>query len=655
MPAYWHTFKHACFTLVYSAGILPEELTGLRKIKNPRILAVFAHDAFVAAIAWAVAFLLRFNFSIPADYFANMRLTLLWVVPLQAIIFWKFGLYRGMWRFASLPDLKRILVAISIAALMIPVVLLMIQSERVLVPRSVLVLDPILLLVIMGGSRFVYRWWKEHRRYGMMLTQGKPVLILGAGDAAAMLTKDLSRNQDWQVVGLLDDQVAFRDRQIHGVRVMGSLDELPRFASRTGAQHAIIAMPSATHSQRRRALEICDAANVEMLTVPSFDDLVSGRVSISQVRRVEVEDLLGRDPVELDDAGLHDLIGGHVVMVTGAGGSIGSELCRQIARYQPEMLVLFELNEYALYKLEQEFRETMSQLRIVCVIGDVKNASRVAGVLGRYRPSIVFHAAAYKHVPLMEWGNVCEALANNVLGTHTLADACKAAGVDKFVLVSTDKAVNPTNVMGASKRLAELVCQGLQEPVGTRFVMVRFGNVLGSSGSVIPKFREQIAKGGPLTVTHPEVTRYFMSIPEASQLVLQAGLMGQGGEIFVLDMGEPIKIADLAKEMIRLSGFEEDEIKVVYTGLRPGEKLYEELLADDEQSLSTPHAKLRIARARSADGEWVSGLLRWIESASMTDEHTVKQDLKLWVEEYAGDVNSLANRPVLPVSSVTLH
>jgi len=627
----------------------------MRRIKNLRIIAVFAHDALAAALAWAAAFLLRFNFSIPADYIGNMLLTMLWVVPLQSVIFWKFGLYRGMWRFASLPDLKRILVAVGIAALTVPVVLLMLQSTHVLVPRSVLVLDPLLLLMVMGGSRFAYRWWKEHRLYGLLQTQGKPVLILGAGEAAAMLTKELARNHDWQVVGLLDDQVAFRDRQIHGVRVLGTLEELPELASQNEARHAIIAMPSATHSERRRALDICAAANVETLTVPSFDDLVSGRVSISQVRRVEVEDLLGRDPVELDNAGLHDLIGGQVVMVTGAGGSIGSELCRQIARYQPEMLVLFELNEYALYKLEQEFRDTLPQLRIVCVIGDVKNATRVAGVLERYHPSVVFHAAAYKHVPLMEWGNVCEALANNVVGTHTLASACKAAGVEKFVLISTDKAVNPTNVMGASKRLAELVCQGLQDPLGTRFVMVRFGNVLGSSGSVIPKFREQIAKGGPVTVTHPDVTRYFMSIPEASQLVLQAGLMGQGGEIFVLDMGEPIKIATLAKEMIRLSGFEEDEIKVVYTGLRPGEKLYEELLADDEQSLPTPHAKLRIARARSADGEWVSGLLRWVESASSMDEHAVKQDLKLWVEEYAGDINSLSNRPVLPTSSVTLH
>lgn len=304
----------------------------MRRIKNSRIITVFGHDVVAAALAWTLAFLLRFNFSIPEPYVVNMLQTLAWVVPLQALIFWRFGLYRGMWRFASLPDLKRILIAVGISALAIPVVLLMMQQSRILVPRSVLVLDPLLLLLIMGGSRFAYRSWKEHRLYGLMQSQGKPVLIMGAGDAGAMLTKELARNHDWQVVGFLDDQVAFRDRQIHGVRVLGTLAELPHWAQHTGAAHVIIAMPSATHSERRRALDICAEAGIETLTVPSFDDLVSGRVSISQVRKVEVEDLLGRDPVELDDAGLHELIGSQIVMVTGAGGSIGSELCRQIAR-----------------------------------------------------------------------------------------------------------------------------------------------------------------------------------------------------------------------------------------------------------------------------------------------------------------------------------
>jgi len=327
-------------------------------------------------------------------------------------------------------------------------------------------------------------------------------------------------------------------------------------------------------------------------------------------------------------------------------------------------LVCYDLSEFALYQLEQEFSAQAVRTKVVHIVGDIKNEQRLKFILSRYQPSSVFHAAAYKHVPLMENQNVAEALSNNVLGTYTLAKACKEANVEKFVMVSTDKAVNPTNVMGASKRLAEMVCQGMQDvsktdSIGTRFVIVRFGNVLGSSGSVIPKFREQIAKGGPVTVTHPDITRYFMSIPEAAQLVVQAGVMGTGAEVFVMDMGEPVRIADLAKDMIKLSGLQEDEISIEYTGLRPGEKLYEELLADDEKTLPTPHPKLRIAMARSADKAWVKGLVKWIEGALTTDEIQVKEELKLWVVEYQGDVNAEANTGVMSsaVASVssTIH
>jgi FlaA1/EpsC-like NDP-sugar epimerase len=425
-------------------------------------------------------------------------------------------------------------------------------------------------------------------------------------------------------------------------------------------RHAIIAMPAADHQTRRRAVELANQSGLTVLTVPAFDDLMSGKVSVSQIRKVEVEDLLGREPVMLDDDGLHDLINGRAVLVSGAGGSIGSELCRQIAKYQPSLLVCLELSEYALYKLEQEFASHAPHIQVAYVMGDVKNEKRLQLLLQRYQPAIVFHAAAYKHVPLMENENVAEALANNVLGTYTLAKACKEAGVERFVMVSTDKAVNPTNVMGASKRLAEMVCQGLQDntsvkAAGTRFVIVRFGNVLGSSGSVIPKFREQIAKGGPVTVTHPDITRFFMSIPEAAQLVMQAGMMGTGAEIFVLDMGEPVRIADLARDMIRLSGLQEDDIELEYTGLRPGEKLYEELLADDELTLPTPHAKLRIAVARTADKAWVKALLKWIEASSALDEVVIKQELKMWVEEYTGDINrDKLDTPLAPRSS-TIH
>jgi FlaA1/EpsC-like NDP-sugar epimerase len=371
------------------------------------------------------------------------------------------------------------------------------------------------------------------------------------------------------------------------------------------------------------------------LTVPTLDDLVAGKVSISRIRHVELDDLLGRDPVVLDDTGLHGLIGGRVIMVTGAGGSIGSELCRQIARFRPSRMVFLELSEFALYGLEEEFRSRWPDIPIMCAIGDVKHESRVREIIAREKPSLVYHAAAYKHVPMMEIDNAWEAVRNNVLGTFVVANASAQHGVERFIFVSTDKAVNPTSVMGATKRLAEIMCQVLQASSSTRFLTVRFGNVLGSAGSVIPKFREQIAKGGPVTVTHPEITRYFMSIPEAAQLVLQGSLMGRGGEIFVLDMGEPVKIVDLARDLIRLSGVGEDEVKIVFTGLRPGEKLYEEVLANDEQTLPTPHPKLRIARARSVEEDWLAGLLAWLGGASLYDDRQVRAALKDWIPEYS--------------------
>jgi FlaA1/EpsC-like NDP-sugar epimerase len=597
------------------------------------------HDILAAILAWWIAFLFRFNFDIPSGFIETMLESALWVIPLQASVFLLGGLYRGVWRFASLPDLQRILKAIGIATFLVATILYMFKPHGV-VPRSVLIMNPILLLMMMGGSRFLYRYWKEHKLYGLTAKSGKPVLVLGEGDVAATLLKDLAKSEEWRIVGLLSDDKTMHGRELVGVKVFGAIEQLPQLAARFDIRHVIVAMPALSHSARRLLLDQTKAAGVQVLTVPAFDDLMSGKVSVSQIRRVDVEDLLGRDPVRLDDEGLHDMLDGKVVMVTGAGGSIGSELCRQIIKYKPAVLLCFDSSEYALYRLEQEFSMSHSNTKIKYIVGDVKNEKRVKHLLQQHQPSSVFHAAAYKHVPMMENGNVAEALTNNVVGTHVVAKACKDAGVEKFVLVSTDKAVNPTNVMGASKRLAEMVCQGLQDKSGTRFVIVRFGNVLGSSGSVIPKFREQLEAGGPLTVTHPEITRYFMSIPEATQLVMQAGLMGTGAEIFVLDMGEPVKIADLAMDMIRLSGFNENEIEVQYTGLRPGEKLYEELLADDEHTLPTPHEKLRIAVARSADKAWVRALLKWIETTVGADESIVKQELKMWVEEYLGDIHA---------------
>lgn len=608
-----------------------------RALLNTRTGFALAHDVVAAAISWCAAYLLRFNFDLSLDHQSLMLQTLWLVLPLQAFAFVSFGLYRGTWRFASVLDLKRILLTVSVSAVVLVAVLFMLNTSF-RVPRSVLILDPILLLLMMGGSRFVYRAIKEHQLYSSSLRKGQPVLILGAGSAAMSLVKDLSQSHEWRVVGLLDDDATMHGREIQGVKVQGDIASLPKMVSRFGVRHVIIAMPSANHKERRKALELANQLGLEVLTVPSIDDLMSGRLNVSQIRRVDVEDLLGRDAVDLDNSGLKDLIQGHAVLVSGAGGSIGSELCRQIVKFKPSTLICFDISEFALYQLEQELAGTST--RLVYVVGDVKNAARLNQLFAKHQPRVVFHAAAYKHVPLMENENVSEAFNNNVLGTYTLAKACKDAGVDKFVLVSTDKAVNPTNVMGATKRLAEMVCQGLQENKGTRFVMVRFGNVLGSSGSVIPKFREQIKAGGPVTVTHPEITRYFMSIPEAAQLVMQAGLMGSGGEIFVLDMGEPVRIVDLARDMIKLSGLQEDEIAIEFSGLRPGEKLYEELLADDEHTLPTPHEKLRIASARAVDAAWVDALLQWVSTTLGKDEALVKQELKVWVEEYLGDINA---------------
>ena len=591
----------------------------------------FTHDVVACVIAWFAAFWLRFNLDLPAEYAKLMPDTLLWVVPLQAAIFWQFGLYRGIWRYASVPDLKRIVMAVMVTALALPALFLML---RIPVPRSVLVLNPVLLVMIMGGSRFIYRMWKERGLSPLTGAEREPVIIVGAEEAAVALLKELARSTQWRAAAVFDDDTGKVGRQLQGIRVAGTVSEIGRHLDRLGAKHAIIAMPAASHTARRRAVTICTDAGLKVMTVPSYDDLVSGKVTVSQIRHVELDDLLGRDPVVLDTGGLKEWINDRIIMVTGAGGSIGSELCRQIARFQPRALVLLELNEFALYNIEQEFRQKFASIPLICLIGDVKDRARVAHVMHEHRPSAVFHAAAFKHVPLMERENSWQAVLNNVAGTHVVADVAAQCGVEKFVLISTDKAVNPTSVMGATKRLAEIVCQALQQPHGTRFVMVRFGNVLGSTGSVIPKFREQIAAGGPVTVTHPEIRRYFMSIPEAAQLVLQAGLMGNGGEIFVLDMGEPVLIADLARDLIRLSGFGEDEIKLVYTGLRPGEKLYEELLAADEDSLPTPHPKLRIAKARRENGPWLAELLVWLGRAESHSDDAVRAELARRVPEY---------------------
>ncbi|KPD15470.1 multidrug MFS transporter [Burkholderia sp. ST111] len=612
-------------------------------------LSAFLFDLFAVSAAWLTAYVIRFNGSIPVDFMNGSLHSLFWVLPVYGMMFRIFGLYRGMWVFASLPDLMRISKSVIAGALVTMVVSVMVQPVPI-VPRSVLVVSPLLLFLVMGGSRALYRATKEFYLYGGLVGQGKPVVVLGAGSAGASLARELSRSSEWRLVGLLDDDVAKHGREIYGYKVLGSISELPRLAESLKTEYAIIAIPSASVEAQRRVATLCVRAGVRAMVLPALTTLTQGQAFLSRVRQIDLEDLLGRDPVKIDTPHVEALLHNRVVMVTGAGGSIGSELCRQILRFEPAQLIAFDLSEYAMYKLTEELRDRFPGLPVVPVIGDAKDSLLLDEVLSRHAPHILFHAAAYKHVPLMEEQNAWQAVRNNVLGTYRVARAAIRHDVKHFVLISTDKAVNPTNVMGASKRLAEMACQALQQTsTRTQFETVRFGNVLGSAGSVIPKFQQQIAKGGPVTVTHPEITRFFMTIPEASQLVLQASSMGRGGEIFILDMGEPVKIVDLARDLIRLYGFSEEHIRIVFTGLRPGEKLYEELLADDETTTRTPHPKLRIAQARGVPDNLLDELLPWLMQHRVLPDQDVRRDLRRWVPEYQPTLAS----PLQSVPSVT--
>lgn len=611
---------------------------------NERALLAFGHDVAMLVISWVITFSL-FSESlsaISADPVSGIGLLLAVAIPLQTVVSIVFGMYQGLWRYASLPDVQRIVASVLAGSLTVALTI-WVGGWLGNLGFAQFFVQTLLLIVLMSGSRIAYRSWQEWRQYGKTGDMGTPVLVLGAGDAAVSLIKELVRSSDWRVMGLLDDDANKRHRLLHGERVLGAIDELPRIARSLKVKHAVIAMPSVPYSVRRRVIEVCNKARVQVLTIPKFNSVAlalaaTGKTLPPKIRRVAVEDLMKREPIILDDAGLHELITDKVIMVTGAGGSIGSELCRQIATYQPSMLVLFEQSEFAMYQIEQTLRDAFENLPIASVIGDIKNARRVNQAMHQYSPSLVFHAAAYKHVPLMEESNAWEAVQNNALGTLIVAKSAIEYGVKKFVLISTDKAVNPTNVMGATKRLSEMICQALQQSGDTRFEMVRFGNVLGSAGSVIPRFQEQIDQGGPVTVTHPDMVRYFMSIPEAAQLVLQAGTMGLGGEVFVLDMGEPVKIVDLANDMIRLSEPTDNEIKVVFTGLRPGEKLFEELLLDDEHTRPTPHPKLRVAKAREVASGFLDTLTSWLNQDHMPDDSEVRRDLKRWVPEYVAQV-----------------
>ncbi len=572
--------------------------------------AVFTHDLLMVPIAWFGAYWLRFNLDPFPPGFFDQALMLLPVIGIaQGGMFWYFGLYRGIWRFASIPDLMRIIKAVAagvVVAAMISFILMRLQS----VPRSVFILDGILLVLLLGGPRFVYRWFKDrhqHRwfRDGSSNAGGefKNALIVGAGKAGEMLVRDLLREQSglYRPVAFVDDNNKKIGKEIHGIPVTGSCDEIPGIVTRLGIDLIIIALPSATSRQIRRIVEICETTGLPFRTLPELQDLVSGKASLKDLRDVKIEDLLGREPVKLNWQAITDATQRQTVLVSGGGGSIGSELCRQIGRLKPGRLIIVDHSEFNLYSIEMELRRKFPELSLVTLLADVNDTVQMEKIMRMHSPAMVYHAAAYKHVPILE-DQAHAAVVNNVLGTRVMANLADQYGCGSFVMVSTDKAVNPANVMGASKRVAEMYCQGMNAKSNTRFITVRFGNVLGSSGSVIPLFQQQISQGGPVTVTHPEIMRYFMTISEACQLIMQAGVIGKGGEIFVLDMGEPVKISYLAEQLIRLSGKTPGEdIEIIYTGLRPGEKLFEELFHDAEELSETSHPKILLAQCRLLD------------------------------------------------------
>ncbi len=612
----------------------------------------FTHDLLMVPVAWLGAYWLRFNLgSIPDEVLRPALAALPVVMVVQGLASWRFGLYRGVWRFASVPDLLRILKAV-VVGIALSAVTLFLLTRMEGIPRSVFPLYALLLGIFLGGPRLIYRWLKEHHLY--QLAEHK-VLVVGAGHAGETLVRDLLRDRGhgYLAVAFVDDDRDKSGREIHGVRVAGRCGRIPRLVKQLDIDLILLAVPTANSRQMRRLVSLCEKSGVPFRTLPRTQDLVSGRAALKELREVSIEDLLGREPVALDWDGIRGGISRKVVLVSGGGGSIGSELCRQIARIKPAVLMVLDNSEYNLYSIERELRERFPELVLHVCLCDVGDAVGIERVFAAHKPDFVFHAAAYKHVPMLET-RLRQAVRNNVRGTRNLAEAAIRHGVHTFLLISTDKAVNPTNVMGASKRVAELFCQGKSsQGAETHFVTVRFGNVLDSAGSVVPLFRRQIASGGPVTVTHPEVTRYFMTIPEACQLIMEASVVGKGGEILVLDMGEPIRISYLAEQMIVLSGKTPGEdVEIVYTGLRPGEKMFEELFHEQEGLTATGRDKLLLARCR--ERHWdrcLDEITRLIEVAEGENDKELDMLLNKLVPEFSRNSQE-DNSNVVPLEQV---
>lgn len=593
------------------------------------------------------------------------------VLVIKLAIFYCFDVYRGMWRFTSINDLFNIIKASSISTLIIIFLILFSPSRFIGFPRSVFVVDWCLTILFIAGFRLAIRVYFVHlsendswvealsilwRLLTRKKVEQKNFLIVGAGYCGEKLYREIRDNVSlhYNVVGYVDDDPAKIGMRIHGLPVFGPIKDIKSAANKVNANEILIAVPSANSRQMRSIIEHCEKCGIVFKTIPGMGELINGKVTVNAIREIAYQDLLGREIIRLDEEKIGTLLQKQIALVTGAGGSIGSELCRQICRFQPEKICLFERAESPLHAIELELKQNFKKVEVVPILADIQDENQLIKAFEVHRPSIVFHAAAYKHVPMLEM-QPWRAIDNNVLGTKNLIDISVACGVARFVFVSTDKAVRPANVMGASKRLSEMLVQS-QNGCGlsnTKFMIVRFGNVVGSVGSVVPLFKKQIQRGGPVTVTHPEVTRFFMTIPEACQLILQAGSMGKGGEVFILDMGTPIKIDDMARDLIRLSGFEPDvDIKIEYIGLRPGEKLYEELITDGEGILSTGHEKIMVLKGTECDLKLLNGGIAELTClAREQDAKNVKLKLKEFVPEYnsvdyksTANINSLPNR-----------
>ena len=627
-----------------------------QKIFDKHFFIVFGIDLVLLSLSITAAHLLRFEFDMSAWEWRLFFQILPIVLVSKIVVFYFFDLYSGMWRYTSIADLINIIKASCVSTLLVIFLILFSHNRFSGVPRSVFLIDWCFTILVISSFRMFIRVYFEQgddsrstlKAFKFLFqyifrTQkgGKNLLIIGAGDGGEKIFREIRGNSQlmYNVIGFLDDNPSKFDRKIHGVPVLGKIDEIKTIVNLMGVDEALIAIPSANSMQMRRIVECCRNGDVDYKTIPGLGELINGRVTVNAIRDVAYRDLLGRDVIKLDTHEIGAYLERQHVLVTGAGGSIGSELCRQICRFQPRRIILLDMAETPLYEIEIELKRNFGKkgIEIIPVLGDIKDTAFLEKTFHSHQPQVVFHAAAYKHVPMLElqpW----KAIENNVVGTNRLVEVVNKFETERFVFVSTDKAVRPTNVMGASKRMAEMIIQG-QNACGnsaTRFLTVRFGNVVGSSGSVLPMFKKQISMGGPVTVTHPNVTRYFMTIPEACQLILQTGAMGNGGEIFILDMGTPIKIDEMARDLIRFSGFEPDvDIQIEYIGLRPGEKLHEELITEGEGILPTSHEKILVLKGIECNLDTIEKEIdALVESASQRDIESIKGRLHSAIPGY---------------------